>query len=60
MEMSSSQAATYDLEATSQKDAGIVMIGRLDIQKGCFILDLGCGTGAVTKVLAEKVGAEGH
>ena len=59
MEMSSSQAATYDLEATSQKDAGIAMIGRLDIQRGSFILDLGCGTGAVTKVLAEKVGAEG-
>jgi ubiquinone/menaquinone biosynthesis C-methylase UbiE len=57
--LSSIQAATYDLEGTSQKDAGIAMIGRLDIEKGSFILDLGCGTGALTKILAEKVGAEG-
>ena len=35
------------------------MIERLDIQKGSTILDLGCGIGVLTKVLAEKVGAEG-
>ena len=57
--LSFSQAASYDLESTSQRDAGLAMIDRLDIQKGSIILDLGCGTGALTKVLAEKVGAEG-
>ena len=57
--LSSSQAASYDLESTSQRDAGLAMIDRLDIQKGSTILDLGCGTGGLTKVLAEKVGAEG-
>ena len=57
--LSLSQAAGYDLEATSQRDAGLAMIEKLDIQKGSTILDLGCGTGALTKVLAEKVGAEG-
>ena len=57
--LSSSQAASYDLESTSQRDAGLAMIDRLDIQRGSTILDLGCGTGGLTKVLAEKVGAEG-
>ena len=57
--LSSSQAASYGLEGTSHRDAGLAMIDVLDIQKGSTILDLGCGTGALTKVLAEKVGAEG-
>ena len=55
----SSQAARYDLESVSQRDSGLKMIDRLDIQEGSTILDLGCGTGGLTKVLAEKVGAEG-
>ena len=57
--LDSSQAANYELESTSQREVGLAMIDRLDIQEGSTILDLGCGTGGLTKVLAEKVGAEG-
>ena len=57
--LSSSQAASYNHESTSQREVGLAMIDRLDIQKGSTILDLGCGTVGLTKVLAEKVGAEG-
>ena len=55
----SSQAASYDLESSVQREFGLATIDGLDIQKGSTILDLGCGTGGLTNVLAEKVGAEG-
>ena len=35
------------------------MIDKLDIQKGSTILDFGCGTGSLAKVLSERVGPEG-
>ena len=57
--LDSSQAASYDLNSTSQRDAGLAVIDRLDIQEGGTILDLGCGTGGLTKLLAKKVGVEG-
>lgn len=53
------QAACYDYESRSQRCAGIQMINNLKIQPGNIVLDLGCGTGSVTKVLAERVGPEG-
>ena len=47
------------MESKSQRDAGLAMIDSLDIQKGSTILDFGCGTGALAKVLAVRVGPEG-
>ena len=35
------------------------MIDMLNVEKGATVLDLGCGTGYLTKVLSERVGAEG-
>ena len=36
------------------------MIEQLDLDKGMSVLDLGCGTGNLTKILSEKVGPEGR
>ena len=35
------------------------MIDMLTLEKGITVLDLGCGTGYLTKVLLDKVGPEG-
>ena len=35
------------------------MINMLNVEKGATVLDLGCGTGYLTKVLSERVGLEG-
>ena len=35
------------------------MIDKLNVEMGSTVLDLGCGTGYLTKVLSEKVGPEG-
>ena len=36
------------------------MINKVPVQKGSTVLDLGCGTGYLTKVLSERVGPEGR
>ena len=57
--MSTSQAVSYDTDSTFQRSSGISMINGLAIEIGKSVLDLGCGTGYLTKVLSERVGAEG-
>ena len=57
--LSSRQASSYEFESASQRDAGLAMIDKLNIQKGSIILDFGCGTGSLAKVLSERVGPEG-
>ena len=42
-----------------ERRVGTEVIDRLDIQKCATVLDLGCGTGYLTKVLSERVGPEG-
>ena len=54
-----SEASCYECESENQKDIGIRMINKLGIQKGDSVLDLGCVTGFLAKVLSDKVGAEG-
>ena len=56
----SSETSSYENESTLQRDAGITMIDKLNIQKGSTILDLGCGTGSLAKVLSGSVGPKGN
>ena len=55
----SCQAFSYEHGSSIQKKVGTELIAQLDIEKGATILDLGCGTGYLTKVLSERVGPEG-
>ena len=54
-----SQAASYERVSAEQRRAGSGIIDKLTIQKGNTVLDLGCGTGYVTRMLSEQVGLEG-
>ena len=54
-----SQAASYQRGSEAQQEVGLKMIDQLAVKKGSSVLDLGCGTGYLTKVLSERVGPEG-
>ena len=53
------QATSYHKGSKPQLDVGIIMIDMLNVEKGATVLDLGCGTGYLTKVLTERVGPKG-
>ena len=53
------QAVSYQNGSKTQQGVGIRMIDMLNVEKGATVLDLGCGTGYLTKVLSERVGLEG-
>ena len=57
--MASSQAIIYEQRNESQRVEGMELMKNLEIKRGSTVLDLGCGTGDLTKELAELVGAEG-
>ena len=54
-----SQASSYEQKSEGQRNAGLDLIDMLGVGKENIILDLGCGTGYLTKVLSERVGPEG-
>ena len=54
-----SQAESYQNGSETQQTIGLKMIEMLSLRKGSTVLDLGCGTGYLTKLLSERVGPEG-
>ncbi|KAI0444145.1 S-adenosyl-L-methionine-dependent methyltransferase [Xylaria telfairii] len=52
-------ARGYTLANNTQQDAGIFLLGRLEITHGMRVLDVGCGPGNLTAQIAELVGESG-
>lgn len=53
------EAHTYDNNSSEQKEDGVNLLSFLGLEKGSEVLDLGCGTGYLTKVIADTVGPTG-
>ena len=52
-------AAAYENNSSKQKEDGEHLIKCLSIEQGSKVLDLGCGTGQLTKIIADSVGPTG-
>ena len=59
MFLSFNLATFYDCHSTVQREEGLNIIKHLNLQKGSKVLDVGCGTGYLSKVLADLVGPDG-
>ena len=59
MAVSMEEAASYEKRSGLQQDMGIKLMNMITLERGTTVLDLGCGTGYLTKVLSERVGPEG-
>ena len=59
MAISAEEAASYANRSGLQQEMGTKLMKMTTIKEGSTVLDLGCGTGYLTKVLSEKVGPEG-
>jgi ubiquinone/menaquinone biosynthesis C-methylase UbiE len=55
-----SEARTYDSNSSEQREDGFNLINLLTLEQGSKVLDLGCGTGYLTKLLANRVGPTGE
>ena len=58
-EVSPGEATSYDKRSRMQEDMGTKLMNMLSVQNGNTVLDLGCGTGYLAKLLSDKVGPEG-
>jgi ubiquinone/menaquinone biosynthesis C-methylase UbiE len=52
-------AETYDRLSDSQFEGGKRLVERIGIREGSRVLDVGCGTGRLTRFIADKVGGAG-
>ena len=59
MSLSFNQATFYDSNSTVQREEGLNLIKHLNLQKGSKVLDVGCGTSYLAKVLADLVRPDG-
>ena len=53
------QAKVYEQYASKLREDGENLIKCLSIEQGSKVLDLGCGTGQLTKIIADLVGPTG-
>jgi ubiquinone/menaquinone biosynthesis C-methylase UbiE len=54
-----SQASVYESSSSEQREDGRNLINLLKLEEGNVVLDVGCGTGYLTKMLANIVGCNG-
>src|SRR5215218_1410938 len=52
-------AETYDRVSDLQFEGGKQLIERLGLEEGARVLDVGCGTGRLTRWIAERLGPKG-
>jgi cyclopropane fatty-acyl-phospholipid synthase-like methyltransferase len=53
------QASVYDNNSSAQREDGRGLTNLLQLEEGNVVLDLGCGTGYLTKMLANIVECSG-
>lgn len=51
-------SASYEKDSIVQKSAGDILLDLIDIRQNDNVLDLGCGTGHITKMIREKTGGK--
>lgn len=53
-------AERYDKVSDSQFEHGKLLVEELNIKRGDYILDIGCGTGRLAEYISEIIGDKGH